>query len=1590
MAQVPQRFNYQGIARDAQGNPISQLTLTVKLSVLPFVDATVPEYEEIQTVTTNEFGLYTLQIGSGKVVSGKMNTVKWETGNKYIRVAIDPKGGDHFTEVGITQLLSVPYAIYADRAGIARETADGSGKTRAGTVSTAPGTTGDVNKLAKFTNTPNTITNSQITDNGSTVIIGAPSFSSALNRLHIYSNSATQVNHVRMENINANSSGRFIMFNDHANAYATFTKYGTAVTGNYGGSTLYPNANLLAFGNNGLASGDGNGRFLISSSGNIGIAITKPSGTKIKFHADYLSENVGIGGGAVPATQIHFNNTLTGDTLKITNSTTGHNSGDGLDIRTTGNAASIINRENSSLDIGTNSTSFMTILPGGYIGIGTNSPTTQLEVNGTVRISGGLPGLGKVLTSDANGYASWQNPSGSGGSNGIGGSLDSAYNFGGPGLGRYIHANNGAVWIQGQDGFQITGNLGYGNNLALSGAGTRMFFYPQKAAFRAGAVNASNWDDVNIGIYSFSAGYDTKASGSAGIALGAASFATGSASVALGTHTEANGDEGSTAIGNNTIASSFSSIALGMYNDSVIGSNAVNPIPTDPILMVGNGTSNANRSNAMTILKNGNVGLGTNTPTEKLEVNGLVKITGGTPGSGRVLTSDANGVATWQLIPASAIGGATTLDSAYNFGGPGLGRIINANSGAVLIDGTDGLHVMDSVGIGTQSPGARLEVAGQVKITGGLPGAGKVLTSDATGLADWQTLPLGPPGLDGNTILNAAIDPLSTDGVDGDFFINTTTNQIFGPKTLGAWGTGVPLVGPAGAAGPQGPIGITGATGAQGPIGLTGATGPQGPIGLTGATGPQGPQGIAGTNGTNGTNGLDGKTVLNGTVNPTGADGVDGDFFINTTTNEIFGPKTGGVWGSGTSLVGPIGATGPQGPIGLTGATGPQGPIGLSGATGPQGPIGLTGATGPQGPQGIAGTNGTNGTNGLDGKTVLNGTVNPTGADGVDGDFFINTTTNEIFGPKTAGVWGTGTSLVGPIGATGPIGLTGPQGPIGLTGATGPQGPQGPIGLTGATGPQGPIGLTGATGPQGPIGLTGATGPQGPQGIAGTNGTNGSNGLDGKTVLNGTLNPTGADGVDGDFFINTTTNEIFGPKTAGVWGIGTSLVGPIGATGATGPQGPIGLTGATGPQGPIGLTGATGPQGPIGLTGATGPQGPIGLTGATGPQGPQGIAGTNGTNGTNGLDGKTVLNGTLNPTGADGVDGDFFINTTTNEIFGPKTGGVWGSGTSLVGPIGATGPQGPIGLTGATGPQGPIGLTGATGPQGPQGIAGTNGTNGTNGLDGKTVLNGTVNPTGADGVDGDFFINTTTNEIFGPKTGGVWGSGTSLVGPIGATGAQGPIGLTGATGPQGPQGIAGTNGTNGTNGLDGKTVLNGTVNPTAADGVDGDFFINTTTNEIFGPKTGGVWGSGTSLVGPIGATGLQGPQGPIGLTGATGPQGPQGIAGTNGTNGTNGLDGKTVLNGTLNPTGADGVDGDFFINTTTNEIFGPKTAGVWGIGTSLVGPIGATGPQGPIGLTGATGPQGPIGLTGATGPQGPQGIAGTNGTNGTNGLDGKT
>lgn len=204
--------------------------------------------------------------------------------------------------------------------------------------------------------------------------------------------------------------------------------------------------------------------------------------------------------------------------------------------------------------------------------------------------------------------------------------------------------------------------------------------------------------------------------------------------------------------------------------------------------------------------------------------------------------------------------------------------------------------------------------------------------------------------------------------------------------------------------------------------GTGGSVGPQGPPGEQGPAGPQGPQGPVGPGG--GLNCWD----TNG----------DGNQDVNEDINND------GLWNAldCRGADGPQGAAGPQGPIGPTGAAGPAGAQGVAGVAGPAGAQGAAGPAGAQGPQGATGPQGAQGPAGVNGQTILNGTTNPGSGIGTVGDFYLNTATNTLFGPKTAGGWGTGVSLIGPAGATG---LQGAQG------ATGPQGPQGPAGTGGGT-----------------------------------------------------------------------------------------------------------------------------------------------------------------------------------------------------------------------------------------------------------------------------------------------------------------------------------------------------------------------------------------------------------------------------------------------------------------------------------------------------------------------------------------------------------
>lgn len=117
----------------------------------------------------------------------------------------------------------------------------------------------------------------------------------------------------------------------------------------------------------------------------------------------------------------------------------------------------------------------------------------------------------------------------------------------------------------------------------------------------------------------------------------------------------------SIAAGQGLYAKSYTGAVFGQYNDST---NAASESTTDPLnrlFQIGNGTANNSRSNAVTVLQNGNTGIGTTTPDSTLTVAGGLRFDLPTKGIGKILTSDANGSATWQAAPLLTSGTYTPV-----------------------------------------------------------------------------------------------------------------------------------------------------------------------------------------------------------------------------------------------------------------------------------------------------------------------------------------------------------------------------------------------------------------------------------------------------------------------------------------------------------------------------------------------------------------------------------------------------------------------------------------------------------------------------------------------------------------------------------------------------------------------------------------------------------------------------------------------------------------------------------------------------------------------------------------------------------------
>lgn len=295
------------------------------------------------------------------------------------------------------------------------------------------------------------------------------------------------------------------------------------------------------------------------------------------------------------------------------------------------------------------------------IGIGTNTPDERLHVVGGFKLVDGTQSNGYVLSSDANGKTSWINPA--------------TLNYGWRVTGNtatstdYIGTNNAFPLVFKVNNSQFarfhqTGGFAIGNGAAANDN--------NGIAIGTSATATANNQAIAIGQSSNAQGYQS-------VAIGLSSGTNANSAVAIGSSASATG-QNSAAIGVSTSVSGQNSTAIG-YQASTTQDNSI---------ILGNSSNTNNK-----------VGIGINSPDERLHVVGSVKIVDGTQANNYVLTSDANGKASWKA-PASSTptiaygdiflsGSNLTLASgSVNFGsyGPSSSNVTLSNGNTIQVQTT--------------------------------------------------------------------------------------------------------------------------------------------------------------------------------------------------------------------------------------------------------------------------------------------------------------------------------------------------------------------------------------------------------------------------------------------------------------------------------------------------------------------------------------------------------------------------------------------------------------------------------------------------------------------------------------------------------------------------------------------------------------------------------------------------------------------------------------------------------------------------------------------------------------------------------------
>lgn len=714
IAQSPQSFRYQAVARDNSGNVLANQAVSFRISILSGSVSGAVDYSEIHTgLLTNAFGLVELEIGKGTSEHGTFSSIEWGNNRYFVKVEMDPAGGTAYQVLSTSQLLSVPYALYARQAanGFSGDyydlinkplLFDGTWNNLTGKPTTLGGY--GITNAMSTSHVANGITSTMITNWNSaygwgnhaglykplsylpswTEITAIPTgFADGIDNVDDADNSTTneiQVLSLSGNNLSLSKSGGTVIIpgdnwgTDNVKTDASLTGNGTV-------------ASVLQIATNGVNSSkilDGSidsADLAISSVTSEKLGNLSVSSDKIQTGAvssDKLASNsvitAKIATGAVTGTKIAQEGATTGQVLKwsgtswapavdaITLPFSGTATSDSplFDINNLGTSGAISTFSSGNYGIWGESGNSTGI---GVYGVNKTTGGTTYGVFGDVYSSSGFSGFfqgGKFYVQGNTGIGT-QNP---------GAKLEVAGQVkitgGNPGAGKILTSDGAglASWVSPSDTWLKNGNNVYyssGNvGIGLSNPTGMMEIY------------GNSVDNYPTLLLSETDGYSR------------VSFRTMSASSkhwVLAGHT------------NLTDASSQWHLN---YFDGSVGKNIFS--------VYGNSS----------IAFDGNVGIGTTTPSAKLEVAGQVKITGGTPGAGKVLTSDASGLGTWQS-PELSPWVKNGSDIYYNSGNVAIGTtfprynltIYHANNPLLgFYNSTSGTTGSDGFTIGTYSSGS--------------------------------------------------------------------------------------------------------------------------------------------------------------------------------------------------------------------------------------------------------------------------------------------------------------------------------------------------------------------------------------------------------------------------------------------------------------------------------------------------------------------------------------------------------------------------------------------------------------------------------------------------------------------------------------------------------------------------------------------------------------------------------------------------------------------------------------------------------------------------------------------------------------------